>query len=93
MARETRRRGSRYYTRSVLVNGVGRRQYFGKDDLAHLVASVDEADHLAQKAQVEAWRLENTAVLEQEAPLIPRMAKVPPFCEGEVRLDSCCNHR
>jgi hypothetical protein len=51
------------------VNGVVRRRYFGNDDLAHLIASLDEDDRLVRTVQAEAWRAGKTAALEQEAPL------------------------
>jgi hypothetical protein len=70
MAWETRRRGSVYYTRSARVNGVVHRQYLGKDDLAHLIASLDESDQLVRKAEAEAWRGEKLTALEREASLI-----------------------
>jgi hypothetical protein len=70
MAWETRRRGSVYYTRSVRVNGVVRRHYLGKDDLAYLIASLDEEHQLVREAQAEVWRTERTAALEQEVLLI-----------------------
>jgi hypothetical protein len=70
MAWETRRRGGSYYTRSVRVNGVVRRRYVGKDDLAHLLASLDEQDQVAREVEAQAWREERAAALAREAPLI-----------------------
>jgi hypothetical protein len=70
MAWETRRRGGLYYTRSVRVNGIVRRRYLGKDDLARLIASFDEDDQLAREAIAQAWREEKSSALEREAPLI-----------------------
>jgi hypothetical protein len=70
MAWETRRRGSVYYTRSVRVNGVVRRHYLGKDNLAYLIASLDEDERTLRDCESEAWHLERKAALRQEAPLI-----------------------
>jgi hypothetical protein len=70
MAWESRNGRGAYYTRSVRVNGVVRRRYLGKGDLAYLIATFDEDDQSAREAIAQAWREEKSSALEREAPLI-----------------------
>ena len=51
MAWETRKRGSRYYTRSRRVEGRVEREYVGKGEVAELIAMRDEQLRESRKIQ------------------------------------------
>ena len=58
MGWETRKRGTRYYTRSVRVNGAVRREYVGTGILAECVFTLDRAAQEARAAEALRRRAE-----------------------------------
>lgn len=78
MGWEFRERGSRYYTRSIRVNGRVTRQYLGSGAVAQAIAYLDEKDRMEreEKARKERAGREELEALDRTMEELDRAADV-----------------